>query len=58
MEDLAFFSRKISLAQQKYSTSNRELLAIYEAMKHFRHIPEAHHFIFTNCKPIIFAFPT
>jgi hypothetical protein len=34
-------SRKINLAQQKYSAYNRELLAIYEAVKHFHHMLEA-----------------
>jgi hypothetical protein len=37
---LAFFSKKLNLTQQKYSTYNHELLAIYEAVKHFRHMPE------------------
>jgi hypothetical protein len=40
-QPLAFFSRKLSLAQQKYSAYNRELLAIYEAVRHFRHMLEA-----------------
>jgi hypothetical protein len=30
-QPLAFFSRKLSLAQQNYSAYDRELLAIYEA---------------------------
>ena len=54
---LAFFSRKLNTAQQKYSAYDRELLAIYEAIKHFRYILEARHFvIFTDHKPLIFAF--
>jgi hypothetical protein len=45
------------MAQQKYSAYDRELLAIYEAMKHFRHMLEAQHFtIFTDHKPITYAF--
>jgi hypothetical protein len=48
-QTLAFFSKKLSPAQQKYSAYDRELLAIYEAVKHFRHMLEARHFtIFTN----------
>jgi cleavage and polyadenylation specificity factor subunit 1 len=44
-QPLAFFSRK----QQNYSAYDRELLAIYEAVKHFRHMLEARHFsIFTD----------
>ncbi|CAF4948397.1 unnamed protein product [Pieris macdunnoughi] len=40
-QPLAFFSRKLSLTQSKYSPYDRELLAIYEAIKHFRHLVEA-----------------
>ena len=36
-QPLAFFSRKLSPAQRKYSAYDRELLAIYEAIKYFRH---------------------
>jgi cleavage and polyadenylation specificity factor subunit 1 len=54
---LAFFSRKLSPAQQKYSAYDRELLAIYEAVKYFRHMLEARHFtILTDHKPLTFAF--
>jgi RNase H-like domain found in reverse transcriptase len=35
-QPLAFFSRKLELAQCRYSTFDRELLACYEAVKHFR----------------------
>jgi hypothetical protein len=56
-QPLAFFSKKLNPAQQKYSAYDRELLAVYEAVKHFRHMPEARHFtIFTDHKPIICAF--
>jgi hypothetical protein len=56
-QPLAFFSKKLSPAQQKYSAYDRELLAIYEAVKHFRHMLEARHFIiFTDHKPITYAF--
>jgi hypothetical protein len=45
------------VAQQKYNAYDRELLAIYEVLKHFRHILEAHHFIiFTNHKTITYIF--
>jgi cleavage and polyadenylation specificity factor subunit 1 len=54
---LAFFSKKMSMAQQKYSAYNRELLAIYEAVKHFHYMLEARHFvIFTDHKPLTYAF--
>jgi len=54
---LNFFSRKLSPAQQKNSAYDRELLAIYEAMRYFRHMLEAWHFtILTDHKPLTFAF--
>lgn len=56
-EPLAFFSRKLSPSQIKYSTYDRELLSIYEAIKYFRHMLEARHFVvYTDHKPISFAF--
>nr|XP_037877596.1 uncharacterized protein LOC101739129 isoform X2 [Bombyx mori] len=56
-EHLGFFSRKLSPSQNKYSPYDRELLAIYEAIKYFRHMLEARHFtIYTDHKPISFAF--
>lgn len=54
---LAYFSRNLSPPQQKYSAYDRELLAIYEAIKYFRHMLEAREFIiFTDHKPITYAF--
>jgi cleavage and polyadenylation specificity factor subunit 1 len=38
--------KKLNPAQQKYSAYNRELLAIYKAVKHFRHMLEARHFTY------------
>lgn len=56
-QPLAFFSRKLSSSQVKYSPYDRELLAIYEAIKYFRHMLEARHFtVYTDHKPISFAF--
>jgi hypothetical protein len=56
-QTLAFFSRKLSPAQQKYSAHDRELLAIYETVRYFRHRLEARHFtILTDHKPLTFAF--
>ena len=39
------FSKKMCTAQQKYSAHDREMLAIYEDVKHFRHMLEARHFV-------------
>jgi cleavage and polyadenylation specificity factor subunit 1 len=56
-QPLAFFSKKLNAAQQKYSAYDRELLAVYETVKHFRHTLEARHFLmFTDHKPITYAF--
>lgn len=56
-EPLAFFSRKLSSAQKKYSPYDRELLAIYEAIKYFKHMVEARTFVvMTDHKPLTFAF--
>ncbi|CAH2101294.1 unnamed protein product [Euphydryas editha] len=41
---LAFFSKRLTTAQQKYSPYDRELLAIYQAIRHFRHMVEARPF--------------
>lgn len=56
-QPLAFFSRKLTPAQQKYSAYDRELLAIYESVKYFRHMVEARDFtIYTDHKPLTFSF--
>lgn len=54
---LGFFSRKLSNAEKNYSTYDRELLAIYDAVKYFRHMLEARHFVIkTDHKPLVYAF--
>ncbi|XP_008178670.1 uncharacterized protein LOC103307937 [Acyrthosiphon pisum] len=54
---LAFFSKKLSTAQQKYSTYDRELLAIYLTIKQFKHMLQGRHFIvWTDHKPLTYAF--
>jgi hypothetical protein len=56
-QPLAFFSRKLSPAQQKYSAYDRELLAIYQAVRYIRHMLVARNFaILTDHKPLTFAF--
>ena len=56
-QPLDFFSKKLSPAETKYGAYDRELLAIYLAVKHFRHMVEARSFrIYTDHKPITFAF--
>lgn len=54
---LSFFSKKLSPAEQKYSTYDRELLAIYRSIKFFEHYLEGRTFtIYTDHLPLTFAF--
>ena len=58
-QPLAFFSRRLQPAETRYSTFGRELLAMYLAVKHFKHVLEGRNFIiFTDHKPLTFAFKT
>ncbi|GFO33311.1 Pol polyprotein [Plakobranchus ocellatus] len=53
---LAFFSRKLSDFEKKYSAFDRELLASYSAVRHFRHFLEGRPFTLnTDHKPLKFA---
>ena len=53
---IAFFSRKLTPTERKYSTFGRELLAAYLSVRHFRHMVEGTPFhIKTDHKPIIGA---
>lgn len=54
---LGFFSRKLSLTETRYSTYDRELLAIFAAVKFFRHVLEGRPFIIkTDHRPLVHAF--
>ena len=56
-EPLGFFSTKLTKAQRGYSTYDRELLAVYLAIKHFRYMLEAREFtVYTDHKPFTYAF--
>ena len=53
---VAFFSRKLRPAEQKYSAFDRERLAAYLAIRHFRYFLEGRSFtLFTDHKPLTFA---
>ena len=53
---ISFFSRKLRDPETRYSAFDRELLAIYLAIRHFRHFVEGRAFtIFTDHKPLTFA---
>ena len=56
---IAYFSRKLRPAETRYSTFDRELLAIYLAIKHFRHFVDGREFfVLTDHKPLTFALST
>ena len=56
-QPLSFFSKKLRPAETRYSTFDRELLAVYLAIKHFRHFLEGRHFhVLTDHKPQTYAF--
>lgn len=56
-EPIAFYSMKLSKSQQKWSAYDRELFAIYSAIKKFKHMLEGRNFqIYTDQKPLIYAF--
>ena len=53
---LAFFSVKLDNAQRKYSAFDRELLAIYLSIRHFRWLLEGRRFcVLSDHKPLSFA---
>ena len=53
---LAFFSKKLSDAEKKYSAFDRELLAAFSSVRHFRFMLEGREFtIFTDHKPLTHA---
>ena len=53
LKPIAFFSKRLQPAERKYSTFGRELLAVYLAIRHFRHNLEGRHFtVFTDHKPL------
>lgn len=56
-QPLGFYSVRFTDTQIKYSTYDRELLAIYLGIKHFRIFIEGRNFIIlTDHKPLMFAF--
>ena len=51
---LAFFSKKLTTAERKYATFDRELLALYLGIKQFHHYVEGRPFTaFTDHNPLI-----
>ena len=57
VQPLAFYGRKTSAPESIYSTYNLELLSIYMAVVHFRHMQEGREFkIYTDQNPLRSAF--
>ena len=53
---ISFFSRALQPAETRYSTFDRELLAIYLAIRHFRYFLEGRNFyVLTDHKPLVYA---
>ena len=56
---LAYFSKKLTTTERKYSTFDCELLAIYLAVKHFRYFIEGQIFhVITDHKPLTYSLST
>lgn len=55
-QPLASLSKKLSTSQKKYSPYDRELLAIYITVKHYRHLLEGRTFIIYEHKPLTYTF--
>ena len=55
-EPLAYFSKKLSKAETRYSAFDCELLAVYLGVRRFRHYLEGRDFpIFTDHRPLTFT---
>ena len=55
-QPLSFFSKKLNPAKTRYSAFDRELLAVYATIKHFRHNLEGRNFfVNTDHKPLTFV---
>ena len=55
-QPLSFLSKKLTLAETRYSAFDRELLAVYATIRHFRHNLEGRYFfINTDHKPLTFV---
>ena len=55
-QPLSFFSKKLTPAKTRYSAFNRELLAVYATIRHFRHNLEGRYFfVNTDHKTLTFV---
>ena len=54
---ISYFSRKLSETEQRYSTTDREMLAIEDSLRHFKHMLLGHAFwVCTDHRPLIMYF--
>ena len=57
LEPLSFYSKKLTPAQQNYSTYDRELAAIYQAITYFQYMIDGRRcYVVTDHRPLTFAF--
>ena len=55
-QPLSFFSKKLTLAETRYSVFDHELLAVYATIRHFRHNLEGRYFfVKTDHTPLTFV---
>ena len=55
-QHLSFFSKKLAPAETRYSAFDRELLAVYATIRHFRHNLEGREFhVKTDHKPLTYV---
>ena len=55
-QPLAFYSKVFSAAESRYSAFDRELLAVYAAIRHFKYFLEGRDFaVYTDHKPLLAA---
>ena len=55
-QPISFFRKNLENSLQKYSTVNQDLLALYEAVRHFRYFLQVQNFImFTDNQPLVKA---
>ena len=56
---VSYFSKKLRPAETRYSTFDRELLAVYLSIKHFRYLVEGREFhVITDHKPLTYSLST
>ena len=54
---VAYYSHKLNDAEKRYSTTDREMLAIVDCLQHFKHMLLGQNFIvYTDHKPLVTYF--